>query len=352
MLPVLFFRNRGGLMCSCLLTAVLLAMRCDLGDYARYYETWKIIRLTDWDELTDDHSIFYFLLRQSDLHSEYGFLFLQKFFPYNFLWLIALISFIQMAAFYLLISEYVDEKYYPLAMLLALDPIILLVNASAIRQVLALAFLIFSVHLLLREKFIASLLLILAGSFFHKSVIVLIILFVPYLLLKKGKYRLLIAAIIASTVVLAFSAGALVTQFDFYSEYIEYNMSSSRLIMSVLLLIPIILSLQDISKGDIKIRFITMIYSLIICCRVLCLLPNLSMLNRYTLYFDAFSVVALPMVIKRKPNWRTLICIFCVSYVAARSIVFFINPLFIGETTIDFTRQNIFVSGQYFIADY
>ena len=346
-LPVLFFRNRKGLFASCLMIAIFFSLRCDIGDYPHYHDLWIKVHKLTWNYFFTAMTRYNDYLENHALHSEYGYIVVQKLFPLNFLWFIAATTFLLIGAFHMLIRRYVDKEYYPWSLLLLADPIILMINGSAIRQGTALAFLIFALCAFLDKRYVICAILFTMGVFFHKSLIPLICIFPAIHMLKESNMKWLWMAIVLIVLPLGMIFSRyMMSQFNFYEHYYT---SGSKVIMSILLSLPIILALIRIEKADYPVRALTFIYSLILYCRIICLLPGMSMINRYTLYFDAFSVVALPMLIPRLPHRsRWLFCCFMALYVISRSIAFTVNPTFIGEISIDLERQNIFVSGDNF----
>lgn len=164
-----------GLKISFLFIFVFLALRYNFGnDYDGY--------LKDFIEFNTYNKVSYFNI--ADFHYEPGWLILCRAFKnIGFFAMVAFLAAFHCAAYYLLIKKYVPRKYFWLAIFIYIfTPNFLLLQASAMRQSVAISIFIFSLEFIYKRKPVQYAVCILLASSFHTSALVLLpFYFVTYL---------------------------------------------------------------------------------------------------------------------------------------------------------------------------
>lgn len=158
-------QNGDGLKMAFFIIFVFLALRYDYGnDYMGY--------LDGFSEITSYGSIFFTGERWESGWNALNFLFK----PFGFFVLIGFTSLATCVVVYWFIRSYVPASYQWLAVFLyVFDPYQILVNASAMRQNIAILLFLFATKFLYKKKMtIVYLLLTGLGATFHKSAIVLL----------------------------------------------------------------------------------------------------------------------------------------------------------------------------------
>ncbi len=353
LIPLSFGQNKKTLFLSFVLLWIFASLRCDFGDYPGYYYFWSYAQDKTFKDIfpfINSFSDIFFKKNISPVSSEFGYLFLAKIIPGNFIVFVSILTAFYVFSAYKLIIKYVPKEYYYLSFILFVDPIIFLTNLSAIRQTLALSFLLLFMPYLIEKKYIKFCIGIIFATLCHKSAIVFISFPILYYILEKKMYSLILIFLVSflPISILLFSGG-LLSSFDFYTGYIEQNRSGNML-YTIFLIIPSLFALYMVDKNK-PINFLfALIYSLIISLRVLCLLPGGSLITRYNLYIEEFAIVLFPLIIFDIKNFlsRHLVIIFCIVFVIARTILCFATPERIGGREINFYKQNIFIETFYF----
>lgn len=230
------------------------------------------------------------------------YVFLNKIIP-NFQLLIALISFVYLLSVYHLINKHVDKKYVFLSVFIFLiNPYLFLMSLSSIRQSVAISLFILATYFSFKRQFLKYVFIIVLATLFHKSALIL---FPLYFLANGNRIKNVHIAVysIALIVLLIFPriffelVGAVLELFD-SKKYLDYfeNITTNSLRATILTLITLVYVVFNIKKLQGFQLMCAKLYLLGLACGVLAF--NFSMLTRIQMYFDIFSIVALPAIIK------------------------------------------------------
>lgn len=235
--------------------------------------------------------------------SEYLYTLLNFITPSYYL-LIAITSLIFIVTVYLLVKKNVAPQYVWVSVLVfVISTFSFLINLSAIRQCLAMNVFIFSISFAKKKKFSAYIILILIATMFHHSAIVLL----PFYFIANDSPINKSTVLIIIAVILITLSGNVIPYFaDFlagdvfnnanYIYYVSGGVTNSlrATLLSSMYLIYTIFNLPRL-KGDTlvyaKLYLVGTVFSVVA--------MKLSMLTRLQMYFDIFSVVALPMILKQ-----------------------------------------------------
>ena len=157
---------RHGLKISFILIFIFLALRYNFGnDYKAYHNNFLIINNYD--------SINYF---DKSFQLEPGWLFLCRLFkPIGFFGMVMILALFNCVVYYRFINKYLPPQYYWLAVTIYLfDPSFMLIQASAMRQSLAIAIFIASIPYIYKKDPIRYIIGIGIAWFFHSSALILL----------------------------------------------------------------------------------------------------------------------------------------------------------------------------------
>lgn len=155
----------GGLKVSFIIIFAFLSIRFDFGnDYQAYLDGY-----VDINNLT---FVDYF---NSDLHFEPGWVFLCRIFkPFGFFCMVAVLAAFNCIVYFRFISKHVPKSYYWLAVFFyTFNPGMMLIHASAMRQSVAIAFLLIAYDALIKKRVVPYFLLVGLGATFHSSSLLL-----------------------------------------------------------------------------------------------------------------------------------------------------------------------------------
>lgn len=219
----------------------------------------------------------------------------------NYYSFIAITSVFAIVPVYYLIKHFVEERYWGLSVLIyCLNPYLFLMSLSAIRQTLALSCFLIAIHFSLKHKLIPYLIFVALAAMCHISAIILI----PFYIIANDKKisRAQIVTFIVCLLVITFSANLfdnlLKLGLDFFDipNYEYYTTLGSNTIRATLLsaiyLIYIAINIPRLSGTTLafsKLAIIGYMFSI--------LAFRISMLTRLQMYFDIFSIIAIPMII-------------------------------------------------------
>ena len=346
MTPFLFKQTTKTLFVACFLIWLFASLRCNFGDYLGYYNLWYYIQSRS---ITD---IFYyvtgffdvFLKNHETLHSEIGYFILSKIIPGNFFVFVSVTTGLYIVSAYLLIKRFVPIKYYYLAFILFLDPVVFLTNLSAIRQSLSLVCLLFSIHFIIGKKYIYFFLIIFLASMFHKSSIVFITLPILYYLAENKKTYLLSLIYISSPIILVvlFKFNLLGS---FYGSRLLSSDSTGNYIYSAILSSLVLFAFYNINKKDKIDYFFGLLYLTTIVVRIVCLYPGGELISRYSMYIESFEILVLPLILSnfKYKVYKQVFLLGIILFFILRTILFFSTPGRIGEDEINFMKQNVFI---------
>lgn len=262
---------------------IFAALRYDFGnDYGGYLRGYTEIRAGS--SLYASEPMFPFLVRLCP----------------SFYIFIAVTSVFTIIPVYFLIKKYVVDNYKGLAVLIyCINPYLFLMSLSAIRQMLALSFFIIAVHFSLKHRLLPYLVFVALAAMCHISAIIL----VPFYMVANDKKvsRTQIITVIVFLLIIIFSANLfdslLQYGLDFFDNpnYEYYTTLGSNTIRATLLsaiyLIYIAINIPRVSGTTLafsKLAIIGYMFSI--------LAFRFSMLTRLQMYFDIFSIIAIPMI--------------------------------------------------------
>ena len=227
--------------------------------------------------------------------------FFNKIFP-NFQLLIAFLSAIYLFLVYNLMKKNVDCKYWFLSVFIFLiNPYVFLMSLSALRQTLATCFFLIAIHFAYTKKPLQYIVLILIAALCHKSAILLLPVY--FVCNSNPMNRKKIIFIIITLLLLIFNTsifqGIINNSLSIFSD-LNYNAYASNGMVNsirsiILTSVTFIYLLLNISKLEEKRLMYTKLYLIGIIFNILAI--NLSVLTRIQMYFDLFSVVAIPAII-------------------------------------------------------
>lgn len=266
------------------------ALRYGFGnDYFSYYEGFEAI-----------HN------GEDAFGGQYLYILLNKIFP-NFYLLIAAISLVYVVAIYFLMISNVPKQIIWLSMfILLINPYVFLINLSAIRQCIAMILFIRAIKYAIEKKFIVYICFIIAATLFHASAIILL---PVYFIINEKKVSVKTAVMITAGVIfLLVVSGILLRVLTWivklfnnpnYEHYLNQGSTNSlqATLLSAIFFIYIIINLPSLSG---KTLIYAKLYLLATILNVLAY--RLSMLTRITMYFDVFSIVAIPLLIYENQN--------------------------------------------------
>lgn len=289
------------IMISCSILLIFASVRYGYGnDYFSYFQSFQNIHNNCSNEFRNQ-IIFYQL---------------NRIIP-NFYILIIIASILTIIPVYRLILRWVDVEVMGIAVFVyCINPYLYLMSLSSIRQALATSFFIFAVFFSYRRKPIAYVGSIIVASLFHASAIILL----PfYFIANERKFRKRYMYVIILVVLILLFGGNTLNKtielvLDFfdnvnYNYYYETAISNSlrATLLSTIFFIYVAINLPYLEGTTLavsKLYLIGCIFSI--------LSFRLSMFTRIQMYFDIFSVVSLPMIIKynfchRENKFRFLI---------------------------------------------
>ena len=173
--------TRWGLIASFILIFLFLAFRYDFGnDYMGYLEGFN--KVNSYGEI-DYFGKYY--------NYEIGWLVLIRLFQnLGFFTMVGFLALLNCIIYYRFIKKYVEVKYYWLAVFIyVFDPQFMLIQASAMRQSLAIGIFLFSIDYVYKKDLIRFALCIGIASLFHSSALILLpVYLLGYINLKVNKF--------------------------------------------------------------------------------------------------------------------------------------------------------------------
>lgn len=200
----------------------------------------------------------------------------------------------------LLVMKNLPQAYHWMGLLVFLiNPYLFLINLSAIRQCMAMILFVLAVHFAFKRNYLVYFLLLIAAIFFHKSALILFPI-VFFLNAKPVRKRTVLAIFAAVLVLLLFvDLNGIVTAFALWfrdPNYLYYSTAASQNSLRATLLNSLffIFVLTNLNKLEGKTLICGKLYLLGTIFSILAF--RCSMFTRIQMYFDIFSVVALPAI--------------------------------------------------------
>lgn len=287
------YRNiKFGLKMSFILIFIFLALRYNFGnDYKDYIDIFQEINKYKSFDLFD-----------KSIHAEPGWIFLCKLFkPMGFFAMTAMLSAVHCVIYYRFIKKFVPVEYYWLAVFLYIfNPAFLLVQASAMRQTVAIEIFIFSFNYLYKKDAIRYFLCIGLAWLFHSSAVILLpVYLLTYLNWKINKAGIIILlTIFVSVFIFTEAIGPYANQiiniyFNQYEVYQEAVVLGSGLGL-VYIFIPFFLTLY---YERFQIKETAMIFKLVIISFMFIPLGFIiQLIGRMGMYFLPATIIVYPII--------------------------------------------------------
>jgi hypothetical protein len=310
--------GKHGLKISFILIFFFLAFRYDFGnDYMGYYQ--------DFLDVNRYQSINYFDIA---FHYEPGWLLLCRIFgKIGFFGLVIFLAFINCAVYYRFITRYVPIKYYWLAVFIyVFDPGFMLIQASAMRQTVAICLFIFAIPYIYKKDIVRYSLCIVAGYFFHSSAIILLPIYFLGFFTRNitQKTAMIIVVLFLSLFLFGPYLQPYINLFvsNNFDRYEAYH-SSAVIGTGIGLLYSSILFLLVLYFERFQRHTTALIFKLaVIGFMFIPLSFLLQIIGRIGMYFESATLVAYPVIL-RNINKQYLKIIFLSSFLLMSGYVFF-----------------------------
>ena len=318
---------RFGLKVSFLLIFTFLALRYNYGsDYMTYYKDFFVINSYP--------SINFF---DKSFHYEAGWLFLCRVFsPFGFFSLVIVLAAFNCIVYYWFIKKYVPTKYYWLAVFLyVFTPGFMLVQASAMRQSIAIALFLISVPYIFKKKPIHYFVLIGIAYLFHASALILIPIY--FIGIFNWKINTKMGFVIFLLFLFLFTYGnLLLTQFNnllslYFQQYETYsgtgadiNSGLGVIFLSIIMIFLIFYSHFQNKEVDILFKLAILGFMFI---------PaglQISMFSRIGMYFTPVTIAVYPSVVMKinKILLKRLFSFFIILFTLYTFIMFLTTGVF------------------------
>ena len=311
---------------SVLILTTFAVLRYQYGnDYNSYFRSYLSIRNGGYNPFED----------------EILFSFLNNIIP-SYYFLVAIISIFYLLVISNLIKKNMQGIYAGLGMLIfVINPYLFLMNLSAMRQCIAMCIFVVAIKYLYERRLIKYMLLILLATGFHTSALILI----PVYFFINGKQmnKIQTVVLITGVLILMFES-AFVSQmieiglnfFDNsdYTHHFSQDMQNSlrATILTGVSFTYVVINLTNLKGYRLvcgKLYLIGLLFGL--------LAYYYSMFTRVQMYFDIFSIVALPAIIEyhicnTRTKWARVVQVYLfpcaiLSIYLARYYTFFTNPM-------------------------
>jgi hypothetical protein len=289
---------------------IFLAIRYGYGnDYMGYLKYFLDVNQYVYGFSSYINNLFNFDAYSGLREMEVGWMFLCKLFqPVGFFAMVAFISGFYCYIHYKLINEYVPPLYYWFAVtIFVFDPKYVLIQASAMRQSIAIIIFVTSFYYLKNQKFFKYGALIYFSSLFHKSSLVNMPIYL--LTIKNNKPTIKHIIIIVLIYLLLIVVSSLLNQYlslflaRYFEDYSVYEMNAGKLnsgigIIYFMFIMIIILYHSMKESGDIlffnKIALIALILGAMSSVNI--------MVSRIAYYYIFALLVAIPYVVYKTEN--------------------------------------------------
>lgn len=262
----------------------------------------------------------------------------------GFFMMVAVLSIFQNIVFYRFIKNNVKKPWKALALsIYLLTPQLYLYSFSMMRQALAITFFLLAWEYMYKRRIIISLLILLLGSSVHSSCQLLLPFPFLFLLPLNNKkviavlYLIVFIALYASTQLLGdvFNSLASMEELDSTSSidlYIRENQNTVKFGLGFILnIIPYIAGIwllfvqgKSLTEKDVGLILMALIGMLIVPFSLIT-----QMISRFSIYFMAYGVAAMPLIYSKISNIRTrqiLLAIFVFMLVTSY-FRFFVDPV-------------------------
>lgn len=276
-----------------------------------------------------------------DINKEFLYVLLNKITP-SFYLLTAITAIFFVWVVYRMVNKHLIGVYQGMALLIfVINPYLFLMNLSAIRQCIAMCIFVIAIKYIYDRKIIKYLLLILLASLFHTSALVLLPVY--FFINDKPMSKLQTFILVVGMLLLLFEgsavanlveAGMVMLDNSAYEQYLANDATNSlrATILTGIYFAYVAINLPNLKGYKLICGKLYLIGSFLGMLAI-----HLSSLTRIQMYFDVFSVVAIPAIIEFHINddtkgWKKLINLYLfpalilVIYIL-RYYTFFTNPL-------------------------
>ncbi len=285
-----------------ILLAFIGCIHCNYGtDYDNYYDMFQILKTYT----ISDISLF------GDFFTEPGWAFINIVFsffgdPIGFYILVVLLNILQNYIYYYFIKNYVSPNYRWLAVCIyVFSSTFYILNFSMMRQGLAISLILLSAILMVKNRYIFSILIWFLATLFHTSSII----FLPILLLSHihFKHTKLLFGILWGLVVISFFASTFmnslytsVISMSFFEDYQGYeDFGETSVGVGFLInLIPYIVITYITCRQNIRedTFFVPMVVLMFFALIFTPFTFKVTLIGRMLYYFSVFSIVVIPNV--------------------------------------------------------
>lgn len=286
---------------NALLIFFFLALRYDFGnDYLTYYDLFN-----EFSVLTLDDALKY------DGRVELGWILLCMLFkPLGFFGLVFALVFFQIYVLVKIIFKYCPPDLYWFAIFIfVFIPDNMLINASAIRQSIAISFFLLMIDSILEKKYLKALFYLIAAYNFHTSILIVVLFLIPIIFSNRiNNYIFCVVALLIFPILYLFgeNLGNYFFQLSFFSDTFEkYSVYSENgnlgsgvgTLYNFILLVSFLSVLSGLSLSE---RLIVKIASLTYFITPLSV--YVVMLGRINFYFEMLFIVAMPLMVSQFRN--------------------------------------------------
>lgn len=320
------------LMVPFILIFIFLALRFDFGnDYMSYYDIFY-----DVGSLRISDVLIY------DGRVEIGWLFLCLIFKsFGFYSMVAFLAALNSIVYYRFLIKYCPHKYYWLFLFLYIfTPDLMLIQASAMRQSLAILIFILSLEFLFSKNIFMYLLLVALGYFFHSSIVIVMPLCIlPFFMAKESNVIPLFAVLLYFYLYLSVEKATLIVNyfvinyFDKYEVYDDVSVSASGLgVFLTTILFFTMAYVASYIKGKDKVLLEIGIFGYMFSPLGLVV----SMVVRLGFYYKVMLLVAVPLMVENIKNKKikyTMVLLF-MFFTLYQYFYFFQSPVWkVGFST-------------------
>lgn len=314
-----------GLFISFLPILLFLAFRFDYGnDYLSYLYMFK--------EIASSGAVAY---DSSQWHAEIGWFYLNRLFSSAgfFPMVIALAAF-NCYVYFRFIKIFVPHRYYWLAIFLYLiTPANMLVQASAMRQAIAISFFLICIEFIVKRNLLAYLAIVVLGSLFHSSILVLLPIY--FFCVSRLSFNPIMIVLFLILYILLFLISGFVAEsissviLLFMSEYSVYNekgvVNSGFGFVFYGVYLSFLLYFHDKQTDAGKVIYRLAIIGVLL----MPLYVSIMIASRIGFYFGVASIAAIPLIASQISNYPTKIgfIFFNMIYILYQYRIFMSEPL-------------------------
>lgn len=276
-----------------------------------------------------------------NLHFEPGWIVICRLFKYiGFEYLILFTTIINCFALYRIIKKYLTPKLYWLSIFIyVFNPDLMLIQASTIRQTLALSIFIFSTDYIYKNTFIYIFLILLASSIHSSAYLLLPLFIIRFIKLDRLNncylFIIYITCILFNHQISLFANNFFNDNFERYTIYEntigELNSGLGLILSTIFFIVIIITKKKNIYRKESIVYNLSILYYLILPIGI-----SIMMISRLNMYFQIFLIITIPISIQYiKINFIKYILIFMIISSTIYSYQsFFKSPIYSKHYTV------------------